>query len=48
MKGVFIFNRMDDIAFMSIDDEYNKYLKKCARAQGFIKVSDNKSIILPK
>ncbi|KAI0229704.1 Hermansky-Pudlak syndrome 1 protein [Lamellibrachia satsuma] len=31
---------MDDVAFMSIDDEYNKYLKKCARAQGFIKDTD--------
>jgi len=48
MKGIFIFNHMDDIAFMSTDDEYNNYLKKCARDQGFIKVSDNKWIITLK
>ncbi|KAK2174849.1 hypothetical protein NP493_774g01023 [Ridgeia piscesae] len=40
MKGIFIFNHMDDIAFMSTDDEYNNYLKKCARDQGFIKETD--------
>ena len=44
MKGVFIFNHMDDIAFMSTDEEYSNHLKKCARDQGFIEVSDNWSI----
>lgn len=39
MKGIFVFNQINDIIFMSIDESLSKYLSRAAVEANLITVS---------